>query len=270
MDTFSRFLILRPLENKSAVSVARTLKQVFADQGAPKIVQCDQGMEFKGPVTKLLENKGIKIIRSRPYHPQSQGKIERAHRELKKKIAFATASRKGFNWAAELHKILESLNSTMKETLGDYTPAKVFRTTKQTMIEQVIKANKKHQEQMIRDASKAKKSAVYHVKERVLVKYKNKKKTHKQYVCKGIVLDRQLESNTYKVVLKLPHGALLKQWFSVTDLTAYSGFKQKQAQKRSLQNEKRKDQLRKTFHIPMAHSDQINFLLNRGHVLFDP
>lgn len=81
LDTFSRFLFLRPMARKTSENVANILKRVFADHGIPKIIQCDQGTEFKGEVQQLLTKKGVKIIRSSPYHPQSQGKCERSHKD---------------------------------------------------------------------------------------------------------------------------------------------------------------------------------------------
>ena len=38
-----------------------------------------RGTEFKGAVKTFLKMCGIQNIESRPYHPQSQGKIERSH-----------------------------------------------------------------------------------------------------------------------------------------------------------------------------------------------
>ena len=43
VDASSRFVFLRPLENKSALVVARTLLLIFADFGIPKIMQSDNG-----------------------------------------------------------------------------------------------------------------------------------------------------------------------------------------------------------------------------------
>ena len=75
LDTFSRFLFLRPLRSKSSSEVANVLLQVFSDIGPPLRIQSDQGTEFKGVVHTLMTSLGVQIIHSAPYHPQSQGKV---------------------------------------------------------------------------------------------------------------------------------------------------------------------------------------------------
>ena len=76
IDVFSRFLILRPVASKSAAEVADILMGIFAEHGAPDRFQTDQGTEFRGSVDTLMSKLKLHIIRSRPYHPQSQGKDE--------------------------------------------------------------------------------------------------------------------------------------------------------------------------------------------------
>ena len=56
--------------------------------GPPKRVQSDRGGEFQGATKAFLEKVGIEHIRSRAYHPQSQGKCERSHGTWKRKIQF--------------------------------------------------------------------------------------------------------------------------------------------------------------------------------------
>ena len=75
LDVFSRFIFLRPLQSKSSTEVATHVIQIFSDVGPPGIVQTDQGNEFKGLMEKVMDKFNIKIIHSRPYHPQSQGKV---------------------------------------------------------------------------------------------------------------------------------------------------------------------------------------------------
>ena len=75
LDVFSRFIFLRPLQSKSSTEVATHAIQIFSDVGPPRIVQTDQGTEFNGLLEKVMYKFKIKIIHSRPYHPQSQGKV---------------------------------------------------------------------------------------------------------------------------------------------------------------------------------------------------
>ena len=75
LDVFSRYLFLRALQSKSSAEIASHVLQLFSDIGPPKIVQTDQGTEFKGVVKHMMETFKVQIIYSRPYHPQSQGKV---------------------------------------------------------------------------------------------------------------------------------------------------------------------------------------------------
>ena len=77
IDVFSRFLWLRPLTDKTSLSVSMELRNIYFEYawGCPKVIQCDRGIEFKGYVNHLCQLMGTKMIRSRPRHPQSQGKL---------------------------------------------------------------------------------------------------------------------------------------------------------------------------------------------------
>ena len=125
VDVFSRFVMPRPLKDKTSDGVKRELSKLFADHGEPTILQCDQGPEFKGSVNSLLRKRGIKVIRSRPYHPQSQGKCEVSHVGVRRKINFQMQRKKGFNWARDLHVIQEAVNTVPKEVIGNQKPVHV-------------------------------------------------------------------------------------------------------------------------------------------------
>ena len=85
MDIFSRYLWLWPLEKKSSQHISRALQKIYSEHSPPNRLQNDQRKEFKGKVRPLCKQLKIKLIKSRPYHPQSQGKVERSHRRLRKK-----------------------------------------------------------------------------------------------------------------------------------------------------------------------------------------
>lgn len=75
LDVFSRFVFLRALKSKSADEVANNLLRIFCDTDPPRRLQSDRGSEFKGAVEQLMKAMKVDIIHSRPYHPQSQGKV---------------------------------------------------------------------------------------------------------------------------------------------------------------------------------------------------
>ena len=79
IDVFSRYHWLLPLQTKKSSHVARELLHIYREHGTPRVIQHDQGRQFEGAVAALCKELTIKVVKGRPYHPQSQGKVERAH-----------------------------------------------------------------------------------------------------------------------------------------------------------------------------------------------
>ena len=65
-DHFSKYSFLRPLTSKGARQVARELEYWIQMMGPPRLIQCDNGKEFKGAVLHILKRHGIKLINSTP------------------------------------------------------------------------------------------------------------------------------------------------------------------------------------------------------------
>ena len=128
MDVFSRYIWLRPLARKTSKAVAAELKAIYMENGLPIVLQSDQGSEFKGAVKGLCRKLKVKMVHSRPYHPQSQGKIERSHRALRSKIEydFLKMGKKGLNWAKALPEYQKILNEEPKEVLKYKSPFEVY------------------------------------------------------------------------------------------------------------------------------------------------
>ena len=63
IDAASRFKVARPLRTKQARDVAEMIADIYkvGPLKYPKIFQCDNGSEFKGEVTKLLEKHEVRI-----------------------------------------------------------------------------------------------------------------------------------------------------------------------------------------------------------------
>lgn len=80
-------------------------------------LQTDCGHEFQGKLRSLCTHHKIKLIKSRPYHPQSHVKVERSHRRLRTKIVYELINlgKNGVNWAINLCSYNRILNEENKE-----------------------------------------------------------------------------------------------------------------------------------------------------------
>ena len=63
IDAASRYKVARPLRTKQARDVAEMIADIYkvGPLTYPKIFQCDNGSEFKGEVTKMLQKIEVKI-----------------------------------------------------------------------------------------------------------------------------------------------------------------------------------------------------------------
>ncbi|CAF3722786.1 unnamed protein product, partial [Rotaria sp. Silwood1] len=126
VDIFSRYLLLRPLKSKSSAEVSDHLELIFREHGTPSIIQTDQGTEFQGVFDDLCNKRNIRHIRSRAYHPESQGKIERLNRSWKNKMFFDVIINGNNDWVANLSSYSEIYNQSKHRGLGNLTPFFVY------------------------------------------------------------------------------------------------------------------------------------------------
>ena len=94
----------------------KELEKIF-----PQTVQSDRGKEFYGAVKSFCEQEKIEMtIRSQPYHPQSQGKVERSHRTFRRKLSYdlVTQKKNRVNWVKNLQIYAKCLNNEKREVLG--------------------------------------------------------------------------------------------------------------------------------------------------------
>ncbi len=79
----SRYPEAEPLRTVEAAEVSERLLDILARHGLPRVILSDQGSQFTGAlmqsVCKMLE---IESITTTPYHPQSNGAVERFHGTL--------------------------------------------------------------------------------------------------------------------------------------------------------------------------------------------
>jgi hypothetical protein len=84
MDYFTRWPEARPLKAANSETVATFIyEEIICRFGAPQVLQSDQGTHFVNEVIKQLTAKfKIRHSLSSPYHPQSNGLVERFNKSL--------------------------------------------------------------------------------------------------------------------------------------------------------------------------------------------
>ena len=120
MCLFSKFPAAIPLKRVDNITVLDAMFEVFSCFGIPKVLLSDQGSVFTSHLTKLMcQQFQIKKIQTSPYHPQSDGALERWHACLKGMLKRSQCNLK--LWDKELKYLLFAYRSTPHVVTG-YAP----------------------------------------------------------------------------------------------------------------------------------------------------
>ena len=98
-DYFTKWMEAYPIPNQEAETVAKKLVDEFICRfSIPKQLHSDQGCQFESQlVTQVCKLLHIAKSRTTPYHPQSDGLIERFNRTLIQLLATCTEEHP-FHW----------------------------------------------------------------------------------------------------------------------------------------------------------------------------
>jgi IS30 family transposase len=114
VDHKSKLRFAEHIPSKDAIHVVTFLNRTFGIIGAPKILQSDNGSEFVNQqMEELLQRWGVEHVRSRPYHPATNGAVENANKSLKRAIKNWIASNPDKDWTKWLPIIVHTLNSNI-------------------------------------------------------------------------------------------------------------------------------------------------------------
>ncbi|XP_055613369.1 uncharacterized protein K02A2.6-like [Uranotaenia lowii] len=121
VDLYSRFLHVVEMGNTDADSTNQVLMKIFALWGLPLILQSDNGPPFQS--TKFIsvwEGKGVKVQKSLPLCPQTNGAVERQNSGIKN--ALTAAKLEGIDWKGALEKYIHLHNKVRPLTRLGVTP----------------------------------------------------------------------------------------------------------------------------------------------------
>ena len=78
IDSYSKWLEVISVKHANSLSTIKALKHCFTTHGYPQVIISDNGSAFKSDEFELfLKISGIKHIMSAPYHPSTNGCVER-------------------------------------------------------------------------------------------------------------------------------------------------------------------------------------------------
>jgi len=143
LDDYSRYVVAWKLcTTMKASDVTDTLELALQASGCNQVIVqhkprllSDNGASYvSGELANWLDGEGMDHIRGAPYHPQTQGKIERWHQTLKNRILLENYFLPG-DLNASIERFVEQYNHhRYHESLKNLTPADVYFGRGQTIL----------------------------------------------------------------------------------------------------------------------------------------
>ena len=135
LDDYSRYIIAWKLcTNMTADDVTATLKLALEASGCnranvvhkPRLLSDNGSSYISGDLAEWLEDHGMDHVRGAPYHPQTQGKIERWHQTLKNRILLENYYLPG-DLENQISAFVDHYNNQRyHESIGNVTPADAY------------------------------------------------------------------------------------------------------------------------------------------------
>ena len=128
IDVASRYKVARPLKTKKSSEIAFLLEAIYKNGGVFKYseaLQCDNGLEFKNEVAKLLEEHNVEIRRATiKYKHTHTAFVEAFHKELAKLLSKPMDAQElqdpekiSTIWVKNFNKIVNKMDSTVSSMI---------------------------------------------------------------------------------------------------------------------------------------------------------
>ncbi len=143
LDDYSRYIIAWKLcTTMKAGDVTATLELALKASGCdqatvvhkPRLLSDNGSSYISGDLAEWLDDRSMEHVRGAPYHPQTQGKIERWHQTLKNRILLENYYLPG-DLEAQIETFIAHYNHRRyHESLSNLTPADVYFGRGQTIL----------------------------------------------------------------------------------------------------------------------------------------
>ena len=144
LDDFSRYIIAWKLcTTMKAGDVTDTLEMALQASGCdqvnvvhrPRLLSDNGSSYISGDLAEWLDDNDMDHVRGAPYHPQTQGKIERWHQTLKNRILLENYFLPGDLKASIGAFVTHYNHQRYHESLSNLTPADIYFGRGQTILQ---------------------------------------------------------------------------------------------------------------------------------------
>ncbi|CAF1440986.1 unnamed protein product, partial [Rotaria sp. Silwood1] len=113
-DVLSKFVVTKAVRDNTAQTVVRFLKEdIISKFGTPRCILTDDGTHFTSTLmNELIKQIGTTHLYSTPYHPQTNGQVERYNSTMDAKIAALSNLRKT-DWDDQLPFVTFNYNASI-------------------------------------------------------------------------------------------------------------------------------------------------------------
>ena len=128
IDAASRFKVVRPLRTKQARKVAEMIADIYkvGPLTYPSTFQCDNGSEFKGEMTTMLEKHEVKIRPVTTKYAHTHTAFVEALNKILTERLFKVQDSQELNdpekvsatWVKHFYELADELNDTETEMIG--------------------------------------------------------------------------------------------------------------------------------------------------------
>lgn len=131
-DDLTKFSTAYPIRSTTAEETSECLIHYISIFGIPKMILTDQGTNFTSDLfKKTCDFLKIKNLWSSPYHPQTQGALERSHSTLKEYLKSYVDNEQS-NWPRYVYTAMLAYNTSVHSTTH-FTPYELMFGNKPTI-----------------------------------------------------------------------------------------------------------------------------------------
>lgn len=259
---------------KTRKLVSKIMHDIFLEYCTRKVIQWDNGGEFKGPFESLLLKHRIKENNKPSISSGVAEQMREVAQYIEKETWIPEKFEKGSNWVLDLQKVVHSINAfpmevlRLKSFLGD----NMKNTHHSLTFPKWNNGIESQQLDVCKEWINASRPSTYKIGEKVFIRFPSCKSRipRRRYILQGTVLERRLKTHKYLIQSHDPINESFKtEWIGVENVTSETLHKGKQRIIKRIRTEHTRKYL-----IPLLHRDRLKSLdvLNNGSVkiLLDP